>query len=218
MEWLEYTLSQAVQGEERFVLFCDNLTAQVLDEFRQAVSILGGVVWYGLPNATDLWQPVDGGYAQLLKSLIGQAQRRWLDDEDNAEKWYGHDKQFTAKERRILITHWCALAYRRVIGEEYDHLRLRVWQKTGCLMTANGSDDEKITPEGLPNYVVPPPTILEPSKTGPQVTGNSSLRERVVYRCYRTLQHQTDGNYPDKTLDYLTTDDMDGIEVRLEDK
>ena len=39
-------------------------------------------------------------------------------------------------------------------------------------MTANGSDDEKITPEGLPNYVVPPPTILEPSTTGPLVTDN----------------------------------------------
>ena len=69
MEWVENTLSQAVQGEERFVLFCDNLTAQVSDEFRQAVSSLGGVVWYGLPNATDLWQPVDAGYVQLLKSV-----------------------------------------------------------------------------------------------------------------------------------------------------
>ena len=63
VEWVENTLSQAVQGEERFVLFCDNLTAQVSDEFRQAVSSLGGVVWYGLPNATDLWQSVDAGYA-----------------------------------------------------------------------------------------------------------------------------------------------------------
>ena len=37
-------------------------------------------------------------------------------------------------------------------------------------MTTNGSDDQKITPEGLPNYIVPPPTILEPSTTSPQVT------------------------------------------------
>lgn len=33
VEWVKNTLSQAVQGEERFVLFCDNLTAQVSDEF-----------------------------------------------------------------------------------------------------------------------------------------------------------------------------------------
>ena len=45
------------------------------------------MVWYGLPGATDLWQPVDAGYAQILKVLIGQAQRKWLDDEENAEKW-----------------------------------------------------------------------------------------------------------------------------------
>lgn len=133
VEWVEKTLSAAVKEDDRFVLFCDNLTGQVADQFKEAVSKLGGVVWYGLPGATDFWQPVDAGYAQLLKTLIGQAQRRWLDDDDNAEKWYGHDKSFTTKERRILLTHWAGEAYKKLISREYDNLRLRVWQKTGCL-------------------------------------------------------------------------------------
>ena len=33
---------------------------------------LKGVVWYGLKNATDLWQQVDAGYAQLVKLLVTQ--------------------------------------------------------------------------------------------------------------------------------------------------
>ena len=90
------TLSPSVKDRERFVLFCDNLTAQVSDEFKECVSQPNGVVWYGLPNATDLWQPVDAGYVQILKMLICQAQRRWLDDDENAEKWYGHDSSFTS--------------------------------------------------------------------------------------------------------------------------
>ena len=84
---MKRTLTESVKDDEQFVLFCDNLTGQVSSEFKEVVAKLGGVVWYGLPGATDLWQPVDAGYAQILKVLIGQAQRKWLDDEENAEKW-----------------------------------------------------------------------------------------------------------------------------------
>lgn len=54
------------------------------------------------------------GYAQTLKTLTSQAQRRWLDDDASAEKCYGHDKYFTSKKRWILITLW--------IGEAYEKL------------------------------------------------------------------------------------------------
>ena len=63
----------------RFVLICDNLTAQTKSEFLDAISKLKGVVWFGLKNATDLWQQVDAGYAQILKVLVDQAHQKWLD-------------------------------------------------------------------------------------------------------------------------------------------
>ena len=59
VEWVQKTLSSSLKDDECFVFFCDNLTAQVLGEFKECVSQLNGVVWYGLPNVTDLWQPVD---------------------------------------------------------------------------------------------------------------------------------------------------------------
>ena len=181
VEWVKRTLTESVKDDERFVLFCDNLTGQVSSEFKEAVAKLGGVVWYGLPGATDLWQPVDAGYAQILKVLIGQAQRKWLDDEENAEKWYGHESSFSAKERRILITHWVGEAYKKLAGSEYDNLRLRVWQKTGCLMMADGSEDGLIKREGLKSYIVPPPALLEPSVSLPQAEEISVIGEdRVV--------------------------------------
>ena len=61
VSWANKTLKAATQGTDRFVLFSDNISVQVRDKFKDAVSSIGGLVWYGMPNATGLWQPVDAG-------------------------------------------------------------------------------------------------------------------------------------------------------------
>ena len=122
----------------------------------------------GLKNATDIWQPVDGGYAMLLKRMINQAFFKWLDDDDNCEKWYGADSKFQAKEKRILVTIWVGTSYEKLCSTKYDSYRYRLFQKNGCLITADGSDDYKINPEGLFDYEVPPPSLLEASTNGPE--------------------------------------------------
>ena len=66
VNWVNKTLKSATERNDRFVLYCDNLSAQVIDNFKDAVSAIGGLVWYGVPNATDLWQPVDAGFGELL--------------------------------------------------------------------------------------------------------------------------------------------------------
>ena len=73
--------------------------------------------------------------------------------------WFGHENALTAIQRRILITQWVDKAWEQLCGPEYEHLRSRCWQKTGCLMTADGSEDLYITPEGLPGYNIPPPLL-----------------------------------------------------------
>ena len=167
VKWAEKTLLDAVEDVDRFSLFCDNLTGQTADEFKDAVSKLIGVCWYGLPNATDLWQVIDAGYAELLKVLIGQAQHAWLDDDQIADLWYGQEKGFTAKDRRILITHW-GNAHNKLITPQYDDFRWCLFEKTGLLMTADGSANDKVCPEGLPGYQIPPPAILlDPAETLP---------------------------------------------------
>ena len=66
--WAEKTLKQVAEKESKFALFCDNLTTQKSDHFKTVVSYFGGFVWFGVPNATDLWKPVDGGFAEQLKT------------------------------------------------------------------------------------------------------------------------------------------------------
>lgn len=167
VDWVNRTLKRAVEDTDRFVLFCDNLSAQVSDEFKEAVSAIRGVVWFDVPNATDLWKPVDAGFAELVKKLAVQEHHKWLDSEENADRWYGNTEPFSAKERRVLISHWTGNAYNRIVSEHYKSFVWRVWEKTGCLITADGSDDAKIQPEGLPAYKVQPPLPIDAANAAP---------------------------------------------------
>ena len=71
LQWAEITLKPFVNKDTgKFILFLDNLSAHVLSDFRDAVKALCGLAWFGEPGATDIWQPVDGGYASTLKTFI----------------------------------------------------------------------------------------------------------------------------------------------------
>ena len=52
-----------------------------------------------------------------------------------------HDK-FGAKDRRILMTKWAGEAWKE-LSKDMD-LFIKLFQKSGCLITADGSDDGKI--------------------------------------------------------------------------
>ena len=158
-EWVRRILAPAVADLDEFVLFCDNLEGQISLQFRDAVRKLNGIVWYGLANATDLWhatdlwQPVDVGAGYLIKKLIDAEQQQWLEDDENVEKWLDNSEtKLSAQERRILLTHWIGEAYRKFRSETYAASRYRCFEKTGCLISADGSEDSKIKPEGLHSY------------------------------------------------------------------
>ena len=52
---------------------------------KDEITSADGVVCYGLPGATDLWQPVDAGVAKVLKTLTVVSHRDWLDLDNNAD-------------------------------------------------------------------------------------------------------------------------------------
>ena len=107
-DWVTSTLASFIEEEEvgRFVLFADNLSAQESDPFRTEIASARGIAYFGLKNATDVWQPVGAGVAQVLKSLIVSSHRDWLDRDNNTDRWYGNETPYTAMECRILLTHW----------------------------------------------------------------------------------------------------------------
>ena len=104
VDWFNHTLKPLASKESYFTLFCDNLGRQISDRFKEAVSDIGGIIWYSLPNATDLWQPVDAEYAKTIKIKIKQAFFNWLGDDDHVELWYAESSQLKTSDKRILIT------------------------------------------------------------------------------------------------------------------
>ena len=56
VQWVKNTLKAAIPEGEEFVLICDNLNAQTSDEFKEAVSGIGGIVYYGIPGEIFLPQ------------------------------------------------------------------------------------------------------------------------------------------------------------------
>ena len=72
---------------------------------------------------------------------------RWLEEDDNLELW--HDK-ISAKQRRVLMTKWTAEAWKELTADKLFFMKL--FERTGCLITADGSDDDKIRSQALEPY------------------------------------------------------------------
>ena len=54
-------------------------------------------------------------------------------------------------KKKIFIRNWAGNVYRKLTQSSYEGFRLRLFEKTGCLITEDGSEDKKVNPEGFPN-------------------------------------------------------------------
>ncbi|XP_028404065.1 tigger transposable element-derived protein 2-like [Dendronephthya gigantea] len=149
MQWVKQTLVPGIgKDKDDKVIFVDNVGFQQSKTFHQVCRNEINASVYMLPeNHTDKIQPVDAGCGKMMKVKIAAEMERWLEEEQNLEKW--HDK-LSARERRILMTKWTAEAWRE-LSKNKEFFR-RLFEKTGCLLTADGSNDDKICPQGLDNY------------------------------------------------------------------
>ena len=82
-----------------------------------------------------------------MKAKIGEEMEKWLEEDENLDMW--HDS-ISAKKRRILMTQWTGEVWRKLSSDKMFVKKLLM--KTGCLMTADGSDDEMIRAQGLEPY------------------------------------------------------------------
>ena len=149
LNWIKQTFAPAVDKSSENVLFLDNLGCQMTEEFHATCRELASTVVYPLPpEETDKCQPIDQGEGFLIKKLMGKELDKHLEESDNLEKW---QSSFSASERRILLTEWLGSAW-ELINSEYPGNRKKLFQRTGLLMTADGSDDNLIQPEGFADY------------------------------------------------------------------
>ena len=148
-EWLSRTLIPAIgHSPQEKVIYADNVGFQQEKVFHEMCRKQINATIYLLPeNHTDKVQPIDAGLGKQMKAKIGEAMEKWLEEDENLDMW--HDS-ISAKKRRILMTHWTGEAWRKLSSDKIFVKKL--FMKTGCLMTVDGSDDDMIKPQGLEPY------------------------------------------------------------------
>ena len=145
-----------------------------------------------------------------------QQHTRWLDDDNNAERWYGNKKPYSAKD---LISHWAVEAYKKLCNTDYDTFYFKIWQKTGCLMSVNGTDDDKIKLEGLNDYQLPPPMLLlDPANAEPslnEITPAEDEPDDVDFDNEDMVPTDDTGEMEDKAEDWECDNPFVGRHVRV---
>ncbi|CAB1120007.1 unnamed protein product [Ectocarpus sp. CCAP 1310/34] len=152
MAWAKNSFLNSIKGEEgvvpeeQSILFADNLHAQTTDEFKKFLRGECNTLLRLLPpKLTDELQQVDAGYGRLLKVEVGNELDEFLGHEENLCLWEAN--KLSAGARRILFMRFVARAVARMDARPgYRH---RLFEKTVLAMTADGSLDDRITPDGV---------------------------------------------------------------------
>jgi DDE superfamily endonuclease len=158
---------QLHHANEPSLLFCDNLESQVQENFANILQTFGCRRFLLPANCTEFLQPVDAGLGRSLKARIARELEKWLQLEENLDLW--ENGQLSASDKRILITKWVGNAWESLFSEgSYD--TSIYFEKTGCLLTLDGSEDAKIRIQGLEE-------IYHPTPPDQQVVGTSIFEE-----------------------------------------
>jgi hypothetical protein len=152
------THKNAAHGDKWVILFCDNLRAPLDDEVREIFGTGKVFLCYFPPNMTNFIQPIDAGLGRSVRTRIGHYLDEWLMEATNMETW---EAKMTAGERRILTTNFIAKAMKDIMDVSNDDMRVKCFERTGCLMTwlVSASHDAKIKPQGIKDGMIKVPTV-----------------------------------------------------------
>ena len=157
---------QKVVGEESWALLILDACGNVHTDGAFKALMHGNRVlcWYGEADMTNSYQPMDATYGKLCRELAlgpNMGLEHWLwASKRHREMWDGKKGTVDLQLRRQMALKWIGRAWayihdEQLPGGKYPRLHHNVWTKTGCLITADGSTDHEIKPQGLEGYVVP---------------------------------------------------------------
>ena len=142
------------QGAETLVL-SDSLGAQVSARFKTEMTTQGAHLVQGPKNGTYIWQPCDHHVGARYKYLMGLAYDNFM-----VHDFPTYAKgQLSASVRRVLLSKWAGAAWTQLEAERVEReeackkdptatpsLFFRAFQRTGCMVTSDGTLDEAIIP------------------------------------------------------------------------
>ena len=155
-----------VVGADRWALLLLDACGKthMVEPFEKLCAANRVLCWYGEPNMTDPWQPIDASIGKTCRDLaLGSAfgvEAYLLKSKKNRQAWNGKKgdgKSFVNLQfKRLMALQFVGRAWAEIHDNpEYADMHANAWIKTSCLLTADGSDDDKVSPQGFPKYVVP---------------------------------------------------------------
>ncbi|OBT71594.1 hypothetical protein VF21_09541 [Pseudogymnoascus sp. 05NY08] len=109
---------------------------------RTTVSLIPG-------GCTGFVQVLDVALNQLMKMLIKQE----ADDHYDAHIQQWTDGKYTIGERRVMLTHWVAQAWKR-LHTKYEETIVKAFRSVGMSLNPNGSEDFELKIKALDDIIV----------------------------------------------------------------
>lgn len=149
IEMVAATSVARAAGRESVAIY-DNLHGQTTVEHEKILLEKAKCVRHLLPGGvTAEIQLVDDGIGFAVKNQMGHALDDWMSEGNNLDMWTAEGTDFPMWRKRCLITHLAAKAWQKVC-QTFDFVRAAT--RIGMLMTADGTGDSEIQPQGLPDY------------------------------------------------------------------
>ena len=143
-----YEKDAAINNNQANLFFLDNLRSHTQKKFKSAMSKgCSATCFYLPPGETDCLQPVDAGCGANLKSNMSNLLDEKLDSDPGFEKKWINGSLSTT-DYRVVLTEFVGDAFERMCIQK-QHPFWKYFEKTGCLMSLDGSNHDRIRPEGM---------------------------------------------------------------------
>jgi hypothetical protein len=125
--------------------FAPQMTAAVRDEFKK----LNCETSYIPGGCTGFVQVLDVALNKMIKDMVAQAAEDHYDQHTTSYE----EGKFTVGERRVLLTKWVAVAWKRLHEEKKDVI-IKTFRQVGLSLNPDGSEDHELKIKGLDNLVI----------------------------------------------------------------
>jgi hypothetical protein len=94
-------------------------------------------------------QVLDVTINKIIKQYIEDAEDQWVDN--HLKEW--DEGKFSVGDRRVLLTHWVAEAWKRLYEEHQDAI-IKTFQNVGLSLPTDGLKDYLLKIRDLPNMTI----------------------------------------------------------------
>jgi hypothetical protein len=179
----------------------------LIDEFKRLNTTISVIP----RGCTSYIQPLDVSVNKIIKDLIRQCEEDHIDV--NPELY--DEGKITAGDRRILITHWVAKAW-RILHEQHKETIIQTFRNIGISLNLDGTKDLELKIRDVPNIEVGDYALVEDNITTTPLSTDIDFQNAIAPFAME-LRSQPYTTSARKDLYYIAVEVAKGIEEDDED-